>query len=243
MNTEILIIAALIAVLSVIQSYFGMGLLIFGTPILLLLGYDFHVALTYLLPASFVISLLQVLSADQERPATSKLLYFLCLPAVGLGLWIAAGEYYLSWINSCVGIMLLASALFRVLPVVAHQMTALFSTYVSVFHLLMGLIHGLTNLGGALLVLFANSTTSTKDETRHTIAYYYLLFSLIQLLTLATITGHLQDVIDHASTAVISSVTYLIFGNRIFNSTSSFTYSSATTLFIAAFGLVLLLGL
>lgn len=243
MNIEIFIVVALIAILSLVQSYFGIGLLIFGTPSLLLLGYDFHVALTYLLPASFVISLMQVLLASQKPPATPKSLYFICLPAIGLGLWIAGSVYYLSWINFSIGIMLLAFAMFRLLPIFANKISVLFNSNPSSFHLLIGLIHGLTNLGGALLVIFANSTKSNKDEIRYTIAYYYLLFSSVQLLLLAAIMGHLQDVIAHASTAAISGSIYLIFGNRIFNSTSNRTFSFAMTLFIAAFGIVLMLGL
>ena len=139
--------------------------------------------------------------------------------------------------------MLLASAIFRLSPIFANKLSVLFNTNPSSFHLFMGLIHGLTNLGGALLVIFANSTKSNKDEIRYTIAYYYLLFTSVQLVLLAAIMGHLQHVIDHSPTAAISGSIYLILGHRIFNSSSSRTFSLAMTLFIAAFGIVLLLGL
>ena len=43
-----------------IQSLFGVGVLLFGTPILLVLGYDFLSVLTILLPISLAINLLQV---------------------------------------------------------------------------------------------------------------------------------------------------------------------------------------
>ncbi len=46
---------------SVIQSVFGVGVLLFGTPLLLLLGYEFVDALGVLLPVSIAISTLQVL--------------------------------------------------------------------------------------------------------------------------------------------------------------------------------------
>jgi uncharacterized membrane protein YfcA len=41
---------------SVIQSVFGVGVLLFGTPLLLLLGYEFVDALGVLLPVSIAIS-------------------------------------------------------------------------------------------------------------------------------------------------------------------------------------------
>lgn len=49
-----------IMLFSVIQSIFGMGILVFGTPALLLLGYDFSSVLGLLLPSSVLISFTQL---------------------------------------------------------------------------------------------------------------------------------------------------------------------------------------
>ena len=54
------ILAALLLT-TVIQSIFGVGILLFGTPLLLLLGYEFSYALSVLLPISIAINMLQVL--------------------------------------------------------------------------------------------------------------------------------------------------------------------------------------
>src|ERR687885_1890760 len=53
------LVAAVLA-FSVVQSVFGVGLLVFGTPTLLLAGYSFEETLAYLLPCSMAISALQV---------------------------------------------------------------------------------------------------------------------------------------------------------------------------------------
>jgi hypothetical protein len=87
MIPDFLTVMAVIAVLSVVQSIFGMGVLIFGTPTLLLLGYDFVGAIAILVPASFAISLLQVATAGKHRVAVSPNLYLLCLPGIGGGLF------------------------------------------------------------------------------------------------------------------------------------------------------------
>jgi uncharacterized membrane protein YfcA len=50
---------------TVIQSLFGVGILLFGTPILLLLGYDFSFVLSVLLPISISINLLQIIKHYQ----------------------------------------------------------------------------------------------------------------------------------------------------------------------------------
>ena len=49
---DFITIGIVVAVLTVIQSLFGMGLLVFGTPTLILLGVDFTEALLILLPCS-----------------------------------------------------------------------------------------------------------------------------------------------------------------------------------------------
>ncbi|MBU1344056.1 MAG: hypothetical protein KKD66_20775 [Proteobacteria bacterium] len=46
---------------SLIQSVFGVGVLLFGTPILLALGYDFIKAITVLLPISLTINMFQII--------------------------------------------------------------------------------------------------------------------------------------------------------------------------------------
>ena len=51
-----------VALLTLVQSVFGVGLLVFGTPTLLLAGCDFDRALALLLPASLCVSAAQLLS-------------------------------------------------------------------------------------------------------------------------------------------------------------------------------------
>jgi len=63
------LILGVVAVLAVVQSVFGMGLLVFGTPTLLLIGLNFSEALGWLLPASIAISTIQTI-ADPTRART-----------------------------------------------------------------------------------------------------------------------------------------------------------------------------
>lgn len=46
---------------SILQSLFGVGVLLFGTPILLLFGYTFFEILQILLPVSISINLMQII--------------------------------------------------------------------------------------------------------------------------------------------------------------------------------------
>ena len=53
-------IALVILLTAFIQSIFGTGVLLFGTPILLIIGYDFFFVLSVLLPPSILINFLQL---------------------------------------------------------------------------------------------------------------------------------------------------------------------------------------
>src|ERR1044072_124449 len=53
-------ICLVVVVFAAAQSVFGVGLLVFGTPTLLLLGLPFDAVLAYLLQCSIVVSALQI---------------------------------------------------------------------------------------------------------------------------------------------------------------------------------------
>ena len=57
---HILLEILIITLLAFFQSIFGIGLLLYGTPIFLILGNDFLYSLNILLPVSMTISLMQL---------------------------------------------------------------------------------------------------------------------------------------------------------------------------------------
>jgi uncharacterized membrane protein YfcA len=240
MTIEYLSILAVIAVLSIVQSIFGMGVLVFGTPTLLLMGYDFITTLSYLLPASFSISLLQVLAARSCRVAISRYLYLLCLPGIVVGLWLAEASPLASWTKILIGGVLLFSALVRFWSPSRMLLTVLLKRHFPIYHLVMGVTHGLTNLGGALLAILASGKSTEKEVIRQTVAHYYLAFSAIQMLFLATVLSHHDSLIANLPAAATSAAVYLLIGNRIFTRTSDPFYNVALTIFIAIYGVVVL---
>lgn len=241
MTIEYLYILAVIAVLSVVQSIFGMGVLIFGTPTLLLMGYDFITTLGFLLPASFAISLLQVRAGKSKRVEISRYLYLLSLPGIVIGLWLAEASTLASWTSILIGGTLLLSALVRTWSPSQKLFAVLLDRYSPIYHLVMGLTHGLTNLGGALLAILASHKSTEKEVIRMTVARYYLAFSAIQILFLVIVMGHHEILISNLPAAVISAAVYLLIGNRIFIRAGNPSYNIALTVFIAAYGLVVIL--
>jgi len=243
MTPEYLLIMALIAGLSVVQSVFGMGILIFGTPTLLIAGYDFITVLGYLLPASFAISLIQVLTGRRHATAVSPYLYILCVPCIGIGLWAAKFTQISDWLNLLIGCMLLLTAAVRFSARAQVWLSSVLERSLGAFHVVMGLIHGLTNLGGGALAVLASARSHDKAVIRYTVAHYYLAFSVIQMAILAAFMGQGGALLANLPMLGVSVAVYLVVGNVIFARASNPIYNKALTVFMAAYGIVVLLKL
>jgi len=242
MTAEFITIMAVVAVFSVVQSIFGMGVLIFGTPTLLLLGHDFVDAISFLVPASFAISALQIVTSGKDRVVVSRYLYLLCLPGIGVGLWIIQGGALGSWINLLIGAVLLISAGLRLWPRSHAWMAEALKKNAMIYHGVMGLVHGLTNLGGALLAILATTQHGEKGTIRYTVAHYYFAFGAIQILLIATLLGNAEQLLHNLPMAGIAAVVYLVIGNRLFRRTAKPIYHHGLTLFISAYGIAVLLS-
>ncbi|MBT6442791.1 MAG: TSUP family transporter [Alphaproteobacteria bacterium] len=241
MTPDYFLVMALVAGLALVQSVFGMGVLIFGTPTLLLMGYDFVSAIGILVPASFAISLLQVTTAGKHRVPVSRNLYLFCLPAIGVGLWVLHGSSLGSWVNILIGATLLVSATLR-LWVRSHAwMSNALKRHSMIYHVVMGLTHGLTNLGGALLAILATGLHSEKGAVRYTVAHYYLAFGAVQIVLLAVLLDQGAELLNNLPMAGVAGAVYLLVGNRLFLRTSNPVYHHGLTLFTAAYGIAVLL--
>jgi hypothetical protein len=239
MFTELLPVIGIVALLAIVQSVFGMGILVFGTPTLLLMGYPFTETLQLLLPASATISLLQVLRAGGRPPKISKKLYILCLPAVGLGLLAATSLANPVWLVAFIGLTLAATAILRSSDRLGAALTGFVRGNDSLFQVLMGSVHGLTNLGGALLSVYAVSQSENKHAIRFVVAYFYFSFSVVQMATLA-LQGLYQTLLSGLVVAVPATAIFITVGQRVFLKASHPVYVKAFTLFSGIYGLLLL---
>ncbi len=167
---------------AIIQSVFGVGVLLFGTPILLLLGYDFVDALSVLLPISLTINAFQILKHYRylDLDFCRKVLLY-TIPLVVAFLFIAINGKIN--INLIVGLFLVFVALKNTLTPVANLLTPLMRQE-KLYLACMGLVHGLTNLGGALLTAIVHHKHYDKHTTRVTIAVCYAGFAFFQLIIL-----------------------------------------------------------
>ena len=179
MNYDIIII---ILFTSTIQSIFGTGVLLLGTPLLLLNDYSFHSSLIILLPTSFLINFFQL----KNKLKKVELFFYKKLVIYTIPL-IIISLYFIRInpinINQLIGTFLLIIGLKDIIPTINKKLNVALK-YESIYLLFTGIIHGISNLGGALLSAIVFSKNLSKEQTRATIALSYLTFALFQIFTL-----------------------------------------------------------
>jgi uncharacterized protein len=236
---EYFIIISVIIIFSIIQSFFGVGLLVFGTPSLLLLGYSFDVALTYLLPSSIIISLIQVLHSKASLTLLQKKLLLYSVPGIIIGLVFVISGFISINIGIIVGVMLIISVLFRNVKGLFSFLKRIFNSKLNIYVFAIGLIHGISNMGGGFLTILATTIYDKKEEQRKNIAFGYLIFGITQIIVLIVLKMQLFTYWSLIF-PLLSIITYFIVGNVIFNKTSEGIYNKLISILIFIYGIVLI---
>ena len=176
-------IIIIISITAIIQSIFGTGVLLFGTPLLLIFGYSFHFALIILLPTSILISLLQLKDnfINVDINYYKKLIIY-CIPFIIISLYYS--RIISTQINYFVGILLVIISLKNSIQLIDRLLRFL-NQYENIYFILMGVLHGITNLGGSLLSASIFNKDFSKITKRSTIAICYLSMAIIQIIILS----------------------------------------------------------
>jgi uncharacterized protein len=228
-----------ITLTAAIQSIFGVGMLLFGTPILLLLGYSFIDALSVVLPISIAISLLQVVKhVEHIDKVFFKNVLRYCIPVIVLFLaLIASVKINVGFI---MGIFLLLVALKSFVPKIEQSLQAIVK-YEKLYLLMTGFIHGVSNLGGSLLTVIIYSKNYPKDTTRVTAAACYAIFAIFQLLTLLIMQSEFTIPYDMRAFFVqIGMVTFLIIEKILYDKINNEKYNRIFAMFLFAAGAALI---
>tara|TARA_B100001057_G_scaffold444074_1_gene480738 strand:- start:874 stop:1605 length:732 start_codon:yes stop_codon:yes gene_type:complete len=172
-----------IVFLIIIQSIFGVGLLLFGTPSLLVLGYDFANTINILMPVSITISLMQFFKSKISDRNFIKEYNLFCLPFLILFLLIALNLNYILDFKFLVGSLLIFSS---ILILNKRKFSTFRETFLKLKKIVLvgiGCVHGLTNMGGSFLAIYSTLTSGNKKElTRYYICYGYLVMGVLQYL-------------------------------------------------------------
>ena len=212
--TDVLIIEPLIIVIfcTVIQNIFGVGILVFGTPILLSLDYDLITILGILLPSSLLVSLIQILTIKNVRfPPKSSLIQSVCGVVLGALLLLYFSVPLSVYVVTAVA-MLLAGGL-RLSLKLKYKVYQFLSQPLLNFHLINGVFHGFSNLGGIMLVFRNNLANDAKSQSLMNTASVYLIYVLSQLSVLC-LSGNFKIFINGLMILPIVGLLSLVLGER-----------------------------
>jgi len=186
--TDIYYLVTIIAVFSVVQSVFGVGLLLFGTPTLLLLEYSYSETLWLLLPCSVTISLIQVVN-DYKLIEAKKRAVYLVIPTLVLSLALVVT--YANGINitRIVGVLLLLIGVIRFSSKLQALLVSMVKEHIQIYYIIIGVVHGISNMGGGPLSILMSTIYSKKEIIRANIAFIYLILAISQIVVLSIISN------------------------------------------------------
>jgi uncharacterized protein len=233
-------IYALIFALSIIQSLFGVGILLFGTPLLLLSGLNYTEALLYLLPASASLSWSQVWDHRKQKLDRNyrQLFFLVCLPALILGMLLNSRFHLSSEIKFFVLGMLILTFVLRTSQSFSIKLEEFVGQNLPWGIGLMGLIHGLSNMGGSFLTPIVSSLYRDKNKVLAGVSFDYAFMASCQLVFLLGI-QNIPFEWKYLVGAMISILVRNTIGKRVLSFTSELHYQRLLNGFILANALVL----
>jgi hypothetical protein len=221
-----------IPLLAVVQSVFGVGLLLFGTPLLLLFGYPYTELLYILLPASLTLSLLQIRfdHAVRLREAAGFAIWTVWAIAAGMGMSLLV--LHNVDIRLPVAALLAATGLLRMSARARLALRRLCARLGRPALAGIALIHGMTNMGGGLLAAYAGARSEVKNEMHRTISIVYALFAGSQLVVLCILHGPPALDLRLLSSTCGVALAYLLLGRRVYRGVSDSRYQICFSTFM-----------
>ena len=178
----------IITVLIIIQSIFGVGLLLFGTPSFLVLGYDFANTINILMPVSITISALQFFKSKVKDRVFIAEYNIFCVPFLIIFLFLALKFKYLFDFKLLVALLLVISSILILNKKNFSSFTKIFLKLKKIILIGIGSVHGLTNMGGSFLAIYSTLVSeNVKEVARYYICYGYLIMGLFQYILVLSI--------------------------------------------------------
>ena len=240
MDYNPLFISLIIIICSLFQSIFGVGLLLFGTPTLLLLGIPFIDVLSIVLPPSLSISILQVIRNKDliENDKGSLVIIFLSLLA---GLCLAIFIIDNSQIELMIGVILILISLSRINQNIFHIVKNKLVKFKRIVLSLISFVHGMTNLGGGFLTFYMSARFTSKEIISANIALIYALFASFQL-SILFILNRLEFTKVSIVLMLLSGFIYLLIGKFLITKISEDYFRKTITFIIFFYGLISVIG-
>lgn len=192
MSLELLILI-IILFLIILQSIVGVGILVIGTPTLILFNYSLVEIMAFLLPISILTSFFNLIYLKMNKKKLKveshndyrQYFFFVCIPSIFLGLYLLKSFEETINFKYLVSSVIIISYFLRKKIILIKKI----SKKTKIFSLsLIGTIHGLTNSGGSLLSLIL-SNLFNKNTSRYNITYFYFYLALSQYIVFIYLFG------------------------------------------------------
>lgn len=227
----------------VIQSCVGVGVLVLGTPFLLIMNFNLIEILYILLPLSILTSLVNLLIIKLSNkkgviinPKGLIKFFYICVPSIIIGLIIL--KYFQDYINFKILVSMVI--VFSILLITLKDKIKFRVNFFRISILfVIGIIHGLTNSGGTLMSL-SLSHDNPKIGARNNITLFYLLLAMIQYCITIIIFSELfyfPEIKDFITILVVG----LFLGNIIIRYISEMIFKLMINFLAIASSLILLL--
>ncbi len=228
-----------VGVFALVQSLLGVGLLVFGTPTLLLLGVPFQLVLVYLLPCSITVSVLQVAtSGGLTLEPIRELFLTVTVPSVLVATAVALMLGSPHQTRAVVGVMLLLTAVTR-LGRFHSSLAGFILRHLAPFMLALGVLHGLSNLGGGILTVIVGSRYTDKESIRRHIAFAYGAMASVQLAVVFLTKRPQPNWGLWLLLPLLAGSIYVLVGQRAFRRARQGVYQFCLTAAIFGFGVLL----
>ena len=229
----------IITILIIIQSIFGVGLLLFGTPSFLVLGYDFANTINILMPVSITISALQFFRSKVKDKVFIAEYNIFCLPFLVTSLFIALKFKYLFDFKLLVALLLVFSSILILNKKKFSSFRKTFFKLKKIVLIGIGSVHGLTNMGGSFLAIYSTLVSeNVKEVARYYICYGYLIMGLFQYIMVLSI-GYDSLNFTKLYYLVIALLIYFP-TQKIFKNIDDRKFSNYINIIALAYGLLIL---
>jgi uncharacterized membrane protein YfcA len=218
---EIQLIYLITFLLVILQTIVGVGVLVLGTPLLLILNYNIVEIMNLLLPISIITSVFNYMYLKYNKKKykvnldrnIKKTFIIICLPGISIGL-ILTREFF-HYINFEILVSLIIIFSLMIKWKYENLMKSLPLIFKKILLVFISIIHGLTNSGGTLLTIFFTSLDKNKkNQSRYNVTFYYLTLVLLQYLVFLGIFKK-ELSIDYPYQIILLIIPALIFGNVV----------------------------
>jgi hypothetical protein len=187
-----IILVSIIVFVTLTHTLFGAGILTLGTPIMLILGYDFTEISTYLLPVSFFVSF-KIVRQDYDEIKDHKILKNFLYYTLPFGVIFSFLSFSLQSppiLKLMVSLFLFIVGLIRL----SRKYHLYFSKFIEklgiISYPIIGATQGFTNMGGALLIPLIASMELPKKKSRALFSFFFALLAGTQLIILQVLGNH-----------------------------------------------------